>query len=331
LPSIPITEVREVVAGVLARAGVPVGHAVTQSNALIEAELRGVSSHGLLRLPLIVERIANGVTDPTATGVHSWRAPGFLAVDGQRGLGPVVAAHALDASQARAAAQGICIAAIRNSNHIGMLSNYSESVAARGQSIIALSTSEALVHPWGGYTPLIGTNPISIGVPTEGEPFVMDAATSIVSMGRIHDKAIRGESIPRGWAVAADGKPTTDPSRAKQGAISPFGEAKGYALGLAFELLVAALAGSALGTNVRGTLDATQICNKGDLFIIIDGPSTALSAYLDTVRSTPPAQGFEKVLIPGERGQACKRERLARGVPVAEPLWLQLLRLAGRL
>jgi L-2-hydroxycarboxylate dehydrogenase (NAD+) len=159
---------------------------------------------------------------------------------------------------------------------------------------------------------------------------VMDTATSVVSMGKIHDRAQRGEPIPEGWALDVEGRPTTDADAAKGGAIAPFGQAKGYALGLAFELLVSGLTGAALGRDVHGTLDSERLCNKGDLFIVIDKCRTSgLSAYLDALRQTPPADGFDEVLIPGERGRSVRTQRLRDGVPVADVVRQRLLVLSG--
>ncbi|MFD2239361.1 Ldh family oxidoreductase [Aureimonas populi] len=325
-----LDEARAVGLRALAKAGVPDDHARTQIELLLDAELRGVPSHGLLRLGRIIERIGNGVADPAARGAHSWRAEGFLAVDGQRGLGPVVANAALDAIAERARRTGIALAAISNSNHIGMLGWYVERMADEGFTAIALSTSEALVHPWGARRAMIGTNPIAIAVPTgEGEPFMMDTATGIVSMGEIHDHANRGAPIPSGWALDAEGNPTTDAAAAKDGAIAPFGGAKGYALGLALELMVTSLAGAAVGRDVVGTLDSDRACNKGDVFIVMDGPRHDLSRYLAELRALEPAEGFERVLIPGERGRECRRRRLVEGIPVAEAVWNRMQALAG--
>lgn len=133
----------------LAAVGVPRDHAETQVELFVDADLRGVPSHGLLRLPRVVERVANGVANPTTTGLHSWRSEAYLAVDGDRGLGPVVANSALEAIATRARRTGVAVAAIANSNHIGMLGWYVERMAREGLTTIALSTSEALVHPWG--------------------------------------------------------------------------------------------------------------------------------------------------------------------------------------
>jgi L-2-hydroxycarboxylate dehydrogenase (NAD+) len=290
---------------VLEKAGVPTALAQTQIDLLLEAELRGRSSHGLLRLPRIVERISNGVAHPTSTGQHTWQGSALLQVDGQNGLGPVVAFAALASICAKAKETGVAVAAIHNNNHIGMLALYAEHVAKQGQVLIALSTSEALVHPWGGRQAMLGTNPVAIGVPAEPLPFVLDMATGLISMGQVHDYAHRNQPLQPGWALDGDGEPTTNAAAAKEGAIAPFGDAKGYALGLAFEVLVASLTGTALGRDVKGTLDASNICNKGDVFIVIEPASstmtTSISQYLDAIRQCAPADPKKPVVVPGDR------------------------------
>ena len=330
MPIVAESDARKTAERALVRAGVPAENARVQVDLWLDADLRGVPSHGLLRLNRLVERLAAGLVSPKSTGTQEWRGRGFLMVDGDNGLGPVVANAALTQVTARARETGIALAAIRNAQHLGMLAWYAERIARDGQAAIVLSTSEALVHPWGGRHAMVGTNPIAIAVPTgEADPFVMDTATSRVSMGEIHDYANRGEPIPPDWALDARGNPTTDPEAAKAGAIAPFGEAKGYALGLAFELLVSALSGAALGTDVHGTLDAQHPCNKGDVFIVVDGPRTAgLSTYLDLIRAAEPASGFERVLVPGERGRANRADRIHSGVPIADAVWHRIQQLA---
>ncbi|WP_338881820.1 Ldh family oxidoreductase [Achromobacter veterisilvae] len=325
-------EAWEVCMRALEQAGTPAGHAATQTNLLLEAELRGRASHGLLRLPRIIERIHNGVADPKTRGKAVWRSPAFLDLDGERGLGPVIALAALDQIRERARETGIAIAAVSNNNHIGMLALYAEQVAREGQILLALSTSEALVHPWGGRRALIGTNPIAIGVPTEDEPFVLDMATSQVAMGKIHDYANHGRALEPGWALDGAGNPTTDAAAAKSGALAPFGEAKGYALGLAFELLVASLTASALGTAVKGTLDSSAACNKGDVFIVVEAGSGAvaarISAYLDEIRACPALLPGRSVAVPGDRARAERRQRLEAGIELADDVWHRILDLA---
>lgn len=327
--------IRDVATAALLNAGVPAQHAALQVDLLLEAELRGRASHGLLRLPRIVARIGNRVVDPATTGSHHWQGSAFLAVDGERGLGPVVACAALDAVEERAKLSGISIAAIHNNNHLGMMGWYAERMAARGSILIALSTSEALVHAWGGRRPMLGTNPIAIGVPAAPQPFVMDMATSLVSMGQIHDHALRNEPIPEHWALDSAGNPTTDPTAARSGSIAPFGEAKGYALGLAFEILVASLTASAIGQDVKGTLDDIEVCNKGDMFIVINTATAASMAaaignYLEDVRGDRSPDDAGGASIPGDRSRLVREIRLRDGVPLPDILWSRLLSLAGR-
>lgn len=309
--------------------GAPPDNAALQARVLVTADMKGHPSHGLYRLPQLIERIASGVIDPEARGAQSWRADAVMEVEGSSGLGPVVAMAAIERLAPHIPDLGIGLVAVRNANHLGMLAHYVEAIAALGFAGIALSSSEALVHPHGGTRAMLGTNPLAIAVPTAGKPLVLDLATSLVPMGRIHHHAATGRPIPEGWARDAGGHPTTDAVRAKEGAIAPFGDAKGYGLGIAMELLVAALAGSALAPDVRGTLDSRSPCNKGDVFILIEpslapGLAARLSAYLDAVRASPTSKAGEPVLVPGDRA----RKRLAAasrdGFDIDPRLWEEL-------
>lgn len=311
---------------------VPTEHALTQAQVLVEAEMKGHPSHGLQRLPRILKRIETGLIDASTAGDARWRSGAVLEVDGKKELGPVVAMAALDRLEERLAEAGIALAAIRNNNHLGMLAHYVEQIAARGRIGIAMSSSEALVHPHGGTRAMLGTNPIAIAIPTADRPMVLDLATSTVSMGKIHYHAANGWPIPAGWARDADGLPTTDAARATRGAIAPFGGAKGYGLGMAIELLVAALAGSALAPDIQGTLDDRFACNKGDVLIAIDmqaSPDLAsrLSAYLEAVRSSAPADPAIPVGIPGDGAARRRQASLTDGFPIEIPLWDELNRL----
>ena len=234
--------------------------------------------------------------------------------------------QALERLAELAPAHGIALAAIRNANHIGMLAYYAEAAAARNLIGIVLTTSEALVHPYGGTKAMLGTNPIAIGIPTGSAPYLLDLATSRVSMGKIHHHALTGTPIPEDWAVDAEGRRTCDPTLARSGAIAPFGEAKGYGLGLAVELLVAALAGSAFAPEVGGTLDATKVANKGDILILIDpeageGSAARLAAYLDRLRSSRPADPARPVSVPGDGMRARRSRALCEGIDLPDPLY----------
>lgn len=327
------TEAMDLGTNLLLERRVPLPAAELQAQVLVEAELKGHPSHGLQRLPRLLERIERGLADPIATGLAHWRSDAFLTVDGQRGLGPVVAQAALEQLSARVGSTGIALAAIRNSNHLGMLAWYVEQAAARGLIGIALSSSEALVHPHGGTRALLGTNPIAIAVPTASRPLVLDLATSIVSMGKIHHYAAQGRALPEGWARDAEGRPTRQAEHAKQGSIAPFGEAKGYGLGIAIELMVASLARSALAPSIGGTLDARQVCNKGDVLIVIDaaadpGFAGQLANYLDQVRESPPASPGRKVRVPGDGAAERRGASLHDGFDISPALLAELRSLA---
>ena len=312
--------------------GAPSDIAELQADVLIEAELRGLPSHGLLRLPRLLARIDNGLAEPTAYGQHHWRATAILEVDGQRALGPAAMMAAMQAMLPRVLDTGIAIAAIRNANHIGMLAYYAEKAAEHNLIGIALSTSEALVHPYGGTKAMLGTNPIAIAIPTTDQPFVLDLATSVVSMGKIHSHALRGDALHDGWAVDSSGLPTRDAQAAKQGAIAPFGEAKGYGLGLAFELMVAALAKSQLAPEIRGTLDASEPANKGDLLILIDpgardDVAQGLTQYLNEIRASRPLNPDRPVAVPGDGARKRRDTALRDGIEIPEALFDELERL----
>ena len=329
---VAVEEVRKLAEGILLANGVPATHAATQAGLFIEAEMRAIPSHGLLRLRRVIERIHAGLSNSTTSGKQEWTARSFLSVDGERGLGPVIAMAALDTIIPRAREDGIAIAAIRNTNHLGALAYYAEHVAKKGLTCIALTISEALVHPWGGRKAMIGTNPIAIGVPADPAPMVLDMATGLVSMGKIHDHANRGAPIPLGWALDENGDPTTDASAAKKGAIAPFGGPKGYALGIAFEVLVASLAASAIGTGVKGTLDSVNVSNKGDIFIVIapphaEGAKALVTDYLESIRAAAPSDPEHPVLAPGDRAHAVRAQSEKRGMFIDDGLWADLQKL----
>ncbi|MGB7398489.1 Ldh family oxidoreductase [Castellaniella sp.] len=329
--SLSVDEIKRVSLAALRAAGVSAEYADIQVQLLLDAELRGVHSHGLLRLPRVIERIRSGACNPHVRGNGVWTGTAFLAMDGEHGFGPVVACHALEMLYARVESTGVAVAAVRNSEHLGMLAWYAQQVAEKGLILIALTVSEALVHPWGGSQAMLGTNPIAIGVPAAPRPFVLDMATSLVSMGKIHDYANRGKPIPEGWAVDGSGRPTVDADAAKDGAIAPFGGAKGYGLGLGFELLVTALAGSAIGTDVVGTLDSTQPCNKGDVFIVIRPACQAadlIQDYLHALRVSRPVDPASPVRVPGDRGRQARTDHEQGNIDVDSRVWTQIEQMA---
>ena len=329
-------EEHDVIVAALIGAGAHSDVAAVQAQWLVEADLKGQSSHGLARLPVLVGRMRAGVLSPNTEPAMTWRTESVLAVDGMRGFGPVVASKALTLGVSRARNAGVVLIVISNANHLGILSPYVERVALEGLVALAFTTSEALVHPWGGSLAMVGTNPVAMGVPAQPAPFVLDMATGQVSMGRIIHYDQTGQALEPGWAIDHDGRPTTDAHAARAGAITPFGGSKGFALGLAFEVLVGSLTQSALGRDVHGTLDDTEVCNKGDVFVVIDPAvvtGTAgggdISRYLEDVRATPSTPESEGVRIPGDRAMKDKERRSRVGLDLSAASWDTALELAG--
>jgi L-2-hydroxycarboxylate dehydrogenase (NAD+) len=323
----------QVIRETLIASGAVPAEAAIQADLLVEGDLRGQHSHGVRRLPVLLARLRNGLVTSGLEPERRWLTESVLRVDGQRGFGPVVGFAAVDAVIERAKTTGVALAAVNNSNHIGMLAPYIERMADAGHIGIALTTSEALVHPWGGATAMVGTNPIGIAVPTVNEPLVLDMSTASVSMGKVLDYAAKAQPIPLGWAVDEFGEPTTDAEAATRGAVSPFGGPKGYALGIALEVLVATLSESALGTDVRGTLDIEEVCSKGDVFVSISlerlgltGILPRLTAYFDDVRASP-RSGVEPLTIPGDRARELRAIRLEDGIPLHRDVWARTLEL----
>lgn len=320
----------------LVRAGAPADRAAVQAAHLVEADLRGHASHGVQRLRVLVDRMANGVLVPGGPITIRREVPAFLAVDGGDGFGPVVAYRVLAAAAATAAATGVAVAAVRRCGHLGILAPYAEWSATRRLIAVITTTSEPLVHPWGGSEALVGTNPLSIGVPGEPDGLTLDMATSLVPMGRIIHHERRGVPLEPGWALDQSGRPTTDPTAARAGALTPFGGPKGAGLGVALEVLVGGLSSTALGRAVTGTLDPSEPCTKGDLFVVIDpercgvaGLSERVGAYLDEVRRSRPIDAGLAVTIPGERARARRGRSLEEGITLTEETLRELEELSG--
>ena len=328
---------REVIVAALVRHGAQTAPAGLQADWLVDADLKGQSSHGIARLPILVGRIRAGLLTPNSDVLTTWRTESLLTVDGARGFGPVVATTAIEMAITRVRETGIVLVTISNANHLGILSPYVELLASRGLIGLAWTTSEALVHPWGGRRAMVGTNPMAAGIPTDSLPFILDMATGQVSMGKIIHYDETGQDLEPGWAVDVNGEPTTDAHAARAGAVTPFGGPKGFALGLAFEVLVGSLTQGALGRDVHGTLDDAEVCNKGDVFIVIDpqrvmgtSAGSKISQYLDDVRSTPPPFGGPGVRIPGERAAKEKVRRASDGIDLSARSWRAALELAGQ-
>jgi L-2-hydroxycarboxylate dehydrogenase (NAD+) len=327
--------VRNVIIHVLSRLGANERECAIQADVLTEADLRGHHSHGLQRLPVLAARIKKRLIRVNVEPEYAWTADSTLSVDGKDGLGPFVAESALELAKARLQKSGVVAVAVRNSSHIGMIGYYCERRAREGYICLAMTESEALVHPHGGKQALVGTNPLAIGIPGDPEPFVFDMATSTSAIGKIYASKHRGEKIPLGWAIDRDGNPTTDPDAALHGSLTPAAGPKGYGLGISIGILAGLLPGGEIGRLVLGTLDTEFRCTKGDFFLLLNprafagGPTLAsrVASYLEELRQSPPQKGVESVIVPGDRARQVRAERLRAGIPLPREVWTAAERL----
>ena len=320
---------------VLERLGVPPAHAGEVSGCLVKAELRGVGSHGMVRLPVYAQRIQAGVVkaQPDIRVVSAGTASALI--DGDNGLGPVVGARAMDAALDLARTHGTGLVGVKQSNHFGPAAYYVEKAIAEGCIGLAISNAPPNMAPFGGKTRFLGTNPVAIGIPAGREdPLIFDASTSVVARGKIIVAAQTGQSIPEGWAIDPEGHPTTDANLALAGAVLPFGGPKGSALSFIIDIVCGVLTGAAFASHLNTLEDLTAVQNVGhvlaavrtDLFMREDEFRQRMDAILVMLKGSPPAPDAERVLVPGEIELANESRLREQGIVLAPAIAAELAR-----
>ena len=334
-------QLRRVIRTLLERAGSEPVEAAQVSDHLVEANLRGHDSHGIGLIPHYVQNITMRTMRPN-TGLTLVRDGGaVMQFDGGLGFGQRVGAEMMERLIERARELGAVVAALRNVHHLGRIGTYAEMAVAAGMvsiHFVNVTGHPPLVAPYRGSQGRFATNPISIGVPgtDRHEPFLLDMATALAAVGKVRVALNKGEQMPPGMLVDADGQPTTDPrvmfpeDEASRGAIMPFGLHKGYCLLFAAELLAGVLGGG--GTSNPETHRLDTICNHM-LTIVIDPASLVerewmereIDTLVDYVTSSPPANPDEPVLVPGDPERMTLAGRKADGVPVDPVTWEGIL------
>ncbi|WP_456482068.1 Ldh family oxidoreductase [Methanopyrus sp.] len=315
-------ELMDFVSEALHTVGVPREDARTAAEVIVEGDLRGFHSHGVLRLPGYIKGIEKGAIRPEARMEEVSRGSSVVLYDAAHSLGHVVGYRATLEAVELARKHGLGMVAVRNSSHYGIAGYYTTLVAERGFVGFTTCGTEPAVAPHGGSRPVLGTNPVSIAFPRrDGPPIVVDMATSVMARGKILQALREGKEIPRDWAVGPDGEPTTDPEEALEGALLPFGGHKGYALCLALEVLAGPVVGAAAGEDVQGTTDPTVPCNKGDVFMALD-LSTLVDEHeyyerLERLISQVKSAG-DDVLLPGEPEFRRRKRALREGIELPE-------------
>ncbi|SDM19917.1 Malate/lactate/ureidoglycolate dehydrogenase, LDH2 family [Geodermatophilus siccatus] len=329
---------RVLAGGVLTALGVPGADAALVADSLVQADLWGHSSHGLLRLPWYAARLRSGamraVTEPavlTDTGP-------LVLLDGRDGIGQVLTDRARALATDRARQHGVGVVGVRNSNHFGTAMWFTRRAARDGLVAVLTTNASPAMAPWGGREKRVGTNPWSIAAPApDGRVVAVDIANTAVARGKIYLAQSRGESIPESWALTADGAPTTDPAEGVLGVVLPMAGHKGYAIAFMMDVLSGALTGSGVGTEVHGPYEPEARSRAGHLFLAIDPSALGdradyearVQRLIDEVKSVPLAQGSDEVFHPGEVEDRAEAANLAAGgVVLAAESLADLRRLA---
>ena len=316
-------------AAVLTHVGVPDDEAREIIDNLVQADLRGVESHGVVRLPIYVQRLAAGAINPRPH-VHVVRETLTSAVvDGDNGMGQLVGMRAMQIAIDKAkSGGGLCtFVSVRNSNHYGAAALYAQ--MACPHDMIGFSfTIGGINHmvPWGGAEARLGNNPFAVAIPAGDErPIVLDMACSVAARGKIIVAAKEGTAIPADWAVGPDGQPTTDAVEALKGFVQPVGGPKGYALTLVIGLLSSMLSSAAFGTEVTHMYDDLERPqNIGHLFGVlpialfedVDVFGRRMDKAIGEMRDARRAPGVDRIYLPGEREALSLEHHLRHGIPI---------------
>lgn len=292
-------------------AGVPKEDAVLFADALVDADIHGVSTHGISRLNIYLRRIQAGLIVPDAELKIERQTGSIVVLDAGNGLGQVQASKALRILMPLAERNGVAAATIRNSQHFGALSYYCNLAAAQGFILLAMTNCEPAMAPEGGYQAFFGTNPIAASFPTgKGFPVKIDLATSTIARGNIIAAQKKKAPIPLGWALDKEGEPTTDAQEALLGTVLTMAGHKGYALALMVELFSGLLSGSAIGDEVGSmykNMDRKQ--DVGHFFCLFHIDAfldraefiRRIDATIDRIKAGKKRPGVEEILVPGER------------------------------
>lgn len=336
---LPESDLLDLATRALVASGMRGEDAADAARVLVLADMFGLGTHGISRIPQYLERVHLGGIDARANVTVERVSPGVARVDGANGIGPLIGIRALAAAREGAQACGIGAAFARGSNHFGPIMPYGFLAAQDGFVSIIASNATTTIAPWGGCDARVGNNPLGIGVPHPGgEPILLDMAMSVVARAKIRNLLNTGASMPADWAAGPDGKPTTDPRVGLAGFLLPMGGHKGYGLAVLIDLLAGLLSGAAYLTHVRAwDKDPGVAQDLGHVFILIDTKIIGFAPWLaermqdfrDILTGAPAADPSAPVMAPGERELKSYAIARNKGVAVAAGDLTALKKLAG--
>ena len=312
----PQTEIRvdaarlnEFATAIYAGAGMPEADARLLADTLVQSDLWGHQSHGVLRLGWYLERLRNKVMNPVTQPEFVVDAGAMAVIDGHDGVGHVLTMLATREAVKRAKQHGIAAVGVRMSNHFGTCMYYTRIGALEGCVMLLTTNGGPAMAPWGGRKKIIGTNPWSVATPAgKHPPFLMDMANTGVARGKIYLAHNKRQPIPEGWAIDKDGAPTTDPQAAIEGIVLPMAGHKGYAIAMMVDVLSGVLTGSGFLSDVHSPYKTAEKSNCGHFMIAVNiealQPLAQFNArmeqYIAELKSVPLAKGHDEVFYPGE-------------------------------
>ncbi len=331
---------RTLICRLFTTAGAPSEDAETVAEVLVEADLRGVESHGSTRVAGYLSMIRHGLLNPRPRIQILRETDSTAMLEGDQAFGIVVARRAMEMAIDKGLRSGIACVTARNVTHTGMVGFYPMMAAQRGLIGLSCNNGPTILPPFGGKTPTLATNPISVAVPSKREnPIVLDMATSVVAAGKLRQAGKKGAPIPADWALDRDGAPTTDPNEAIfHGFLQWAGGYKGFGLATVVEVLGGVLSGGLFGTDVPSMKDfgkeplvtsAFYLCLDPALFMPLDEFRARVTRLIAMVKASERAAGVEEVYIAGEIEFKRKADRLQHGIPLSDVVYAELRDLAA--
>ena len=321
-------DLREFATDIFRGHGLSAEDALVVAGCLVQANLRGVDSHGVSRIPVYAERLRRKLVEPRPVIRIERVATAAATVDGGGGMGFLVATRAMAEAVAIATDHGIGLASAHHSTHFGAAATYVlQAIEKKFMSLVFTNASPAM-PVWGGRVPFLGSSPFAAGAPGgKLGPFVLDMATTVTARGKLRLAGQRGEPIPEGLALDADGRPTTDGIKAAEGGVVlPFGGVKGAGISMLMEIFGGLFSGAAFAGEVANLFqDFSKPQNVGhfflamrpDLFMSMDAYEDRMDTLVERAKACPRADGFDDILIPGEPESRTLERRSKTGIPVS--------------
>ncbi len=306
------------------KSGVSHEDAEILADSLVDANLKGIDTHGVSRLPIYLKRISLGLINPKAEMTFKKNMPTAGILDANGGLGQVAGVKGMKEAIRVAGETGVGMVGVKNSQHFGAAGYYCGLACREGMMGLAFTNAEPALPAWGSYEAIFGTNPIAIGIPTGKEvPVIIDMSSSIVARGKIVAAARNGKPIPEDWGLDPEGNPTTDAQKALDGSVLTMAGPKGYALALMVDVLSGVLTGAGYGKSVNSMYkDMNHPANVGHMLMAVNIEAfmakelfyERIGRLADQIKSSKKRLGTSEINIPGERKHRVKEDRSKSGI-----------------